>query len=74
MHASRSPRMAFAVNAMIGNFPDVMIGTIAPNRLVSVHLGHHDVHQDDVDVVARTKQVDTVDSALRRDGLHSVGA
>ena len=48
---SRSPFMALAVRAMIGRSAEPLHRwRIRRDRFVSVHYGHHDVHQHDVDV------------------------
>ena len=42
------------------------------HRLVAVHLRHHDVHQDEVDVRVRAERLDPVPAVLGEDDLHAV--
>ena len=70
MQLSRSPFMAFAVNAMIGRSREPALGADAPDRLVAVHFRHHDVHQYDVEA-GPSKQVHAFLTAFRARHLHA---
>ncbi len=41
-----------------------------PRRLVAVHLWHHDVHQDDVDLRRRTQDVERLAAVLGPNHVH----
>ena len=47
---SRSPFIAFAVSEMIGSLRNWSMLADRARRVEAVHLGHHRVHEDDVDV------------------------
>ena len=70
MHFSRSPFMALAVTAMIGQVAEPRHLPDRPHRLVAVHLGHHHVHQHDVDVRRLLQPGDAFPAALGVDHLH----
>ena len=72
MHFSRSPFIALAVSAMIGQLRVLRHGADAPGRFVAVHLGHHDVHQHDLDVGIGRQLVEGLLPVLGVDDLHLV--
>ena len=69
---SRSPFIAFAVSAMIGSERHWLLRPDAADRFVTVHLRHHDVHQDDVDVGVVAEHLDRFGTAFGREHVHLV--
>ena len=70
-HVSRSPFIAFAVSAMIGSVANAGVAADAPDRLVTVHLRHHDVHEHDVDVARRSSMSIAFHAALGGQHVHA---
>ena len=64
--------MALAVTATIGSSLNCENLADGAHRVDAVHLGHHDVHQHDVDVGRGLQQVDRVAARFGRDGHHVV--
>ncbi len=70
---SRSPFIAFAVRAMIGSAAKRAIGADAPHRLVAIHLGHHHVHQDEIDLGVALQRLERVVPVLGVEHAHALG-
>ena len=68
---SRSPFIALAVSATIGSALELGHLAHGARGLVPVHLGHHDVHQDERDVGVRLQRLDALAAVLREHDLHA---
>src|ERR1700681_576683 len=71
----REALLAVALHRLRGEREDreispLVTGADAPDRLVAVHLRHHDVHQHDVDLRVRAQQPDRVGAGLRGEDVH----
>jgi hypothetical protein len=71
MQRSRSPSTALLVTAMIGVSALPTRLRIVDHRLVAIHHWHHDVHQDDADVLSVLENVARGWAAVDRDDVHS---
>ena len=71
MHFSRSPFIALAVTATIGKLAAARELADLLHRRDAVHLRHHDVHQDDVDLGVRLDEADRLAAGFGRDDRHA---